>query len=84
MAIQRSLHYNAKELLLYIAIILTAEGTLRLQTDVSLGLLLLGGALIVVFARGAYKKFLDSPEDEELPIDEVITPQKPPEGGLPV
>lgn len=84
MAINKSLHYNAKELLLYIAIVLAAQGALIIQSDVWVGTALLVIALVAVFARGVYKKFLDNgktPEKEEK--EEVSSPlPPPPEEGL--
>lgn len=70
MAITGTIQQNAKELLLYIAIVLAATGAELIRTDVKLGVALLVLSFVTVFGRGLYKKFLDNEEkstDKELP-----------------
>lgn len=63
MATISTLQNNAKELLLYIAIVLAAKGATLLDTDIRTGIVLLGLSFLAVFGRGIYKKFLNG-EDE--------------------
>ena len=68
MVITRTVHQNAKELLLYIAIILAAKGATVIDSDLWVGVILLGLAFVAVFGRGIYKKFLNGgTDDEKLP-----------------